>query len=454
MDKTKCFFFYDLETSGLSSREDRIMQFAGIRTDLELNPISEPVNILLKLPDDTLPAPEAVAVTKITPQMTQENGLSEAEFCRYVQEEIFIPGTCILGFNSVRFDDEFMRHLFWRNFYDPYEWQWKEGRSRWDILDLVRMTRALRPEGINWPTQEREVDGEIVEVKTNRLELITKLNKIEHEHAHDALADVYATVAVAKLIKEKQPELFNFLFKMRSKRLVQRMVNLESPAPFVYTCGRYENRYEKTTVAFPFAPGRNGNVLVYDLRYEPGSEEAKFKELCYNRCPAVAPLGVLEKDDGWAKIGLDKATIEKNLKELLKRPEAVEKMCTEHAERPEFPPAVDPESALYDGFVDGKDRNLCKIVRAADKNALADFHPDFRDERLEPLLLHYKARNFSESLSEGEQQEWEKYRLERLKRQVDSFGKQIEEISKRPGVDPFIVEELLLWYQSVVGMGY
>ncbi|MDO4889604.1 MAG: exodeoxyribonuclease I [Candidatus Saccharibacteria bacterium] len=454
MDETKCFFFYDLETSGLNPREDRIMQFAGIRTDLDLNPVAEPVNILLKLPDDTLPSPGAIAVTKITPQMTQQDGLTEAEFCHYVTDEIFIPGTCALGFNSVRFDDEFMRHLFWRNFYDPYEWQWKDGRSRWDILDLVRLTRALRPEGINWPTQQKEIRGETVEVKTNRLELITKLNNIEHEHAHDALADVYATVAVAKLIKEKQPELFDFLFKMRNKRMVQKLVNLENPAPFVYTCGRYSGEYDKTTVAFPLAPSKNGNVLVYDLRQEPSDEISypTIKELYYNRCPAVAPLGVLDKDSGWEKIGLDKEAIEKNLKELLKHPEIAEKAREENENRPEFPEAIDPESALYDGFLDDGDRSLCGLVRAADKNALTDLHPDFTDDRLEPLLLHYKAKNFPGTLSEDEQKKWEGYRLERLKRQAGPFEKQLEEISGK--TDPFIVEELLLWYQSLAGTDY
>ncbi len=173
------FFFYDLETSGLDPRQDRIMQFAGRRTDLDLNPIGDPVNLLVKLGEDTLPSPYAIMVTKITPQSTTLDGLTEAEFCKYVSEEIFTENTIAIGYNSVRFDDEFMRHTFWRNFYDAYEWQWRDGRSRWDMLDVVRLTRALRPEGINWPVTE---DGHA----TNRLELITKLNGISHEAAHDA----------------------------------------------------------------------------------------------------------------------------------------------------------------------------------------------------------------------------------------------------------------------------
>ena len=162
------FFFYDLETSGLSSSDDRIMQFAGQRTNLNLEEIGEPVNLLVKLANDTLPSPSAILTTKITPQSTQQDGISEPELSKFLSEQVFTPETIILGFNSVRFDDKFIQHLFWRNFYDPYEWQWKDGRSRWDMLDVVRMTRALRPEGINWPVTE---EGK----PTNRLRRLDSL---------------------------------------------------------------------------------------------------------------------------------------------------------------------------------------------------------------------------------------------------------------------------------------
>ena len=147
----KTFFFYDLETSGLSARDARIMQFAGIRTDMDLNPIGESVNVLVKLNDDTIPSPEAIMVTGITPQQTLADGITEAELSRMLIDEVFTPDTIAVGFNNIRFDDEFIRHLFWRNFHDPYEWSWRDGRSRWDLLDVVRMTRALRPNGIEWP---------------------------------------------------------------------------------------------------------------------------------------------------------------------------------------------------------------------------------------------------------------------------------------------------------------
>ena len=361
------FFFYDLETSGLNPREDRIMQFAGQRTDMNLNSIGDPVNLLVKLDDDTLPSPDAIMVTKITPQQTKSDGLSEREFCRYVMDEIFTPGTIATGYNSVRFDDEFMRAIFWRNFFDPYEWQWRDGRSRWDLLDVVRLTRALRPEGINWPFQKKtkksanntdspadksadepnttdEQDDDLI--ATNRLELITKLNGIEHAHAHDALSDVEALISVTRLIREKQPKLFEYLFNIRDKRHVSQLVNLKKPQPFVYASGRYSGKFNKTTIAYPLTEGRNNTILVYDLRYSPertmkelDKKHAYFpavKEFSANKCPAVAPLGVMSVGDGWQRIGLDEETVNKNLESLLKHPEMVEDI--HNAPEPKFEP--------------------------------------------------------------------------------------------------------------------
>ncbi|MBO4855614.1 exodeoxyribonuclease I [Candidatus Saccharibacteria bacterium] len=451
MSPEQTFFFYDLETSGLNPREDRLMQFAGIRTDMNLKQIGEPINVLVKLSEDTLPSPYAIMVTKITPQSTLTDGFTEAEFCKYVMDEIFTPGTIAIGYNSVRFDDEFMRHTFWRNFYDPYEWQWKDNRSKWDLLDVVRMTRALRPEGINWPVTP---EGKA----TNRLELITKENNISHEHAHDALSDVEALISVTRLIKEKQPQLYDWLFKMRDKKAVQKLVNLDKPTPFVYSSGRYSSEFEKTTVVYPIAPAKNGNVLVFDLRQnldellkqEGPTFFPTVKEMKYNHCPAVAPLGVLEQGDGWGKIQLTKAQVEANLKSLLAHPDFIEKMRTENEEREEFPPAIDPESALYDGFLDNTDRTRCDAVRRATMNELADFHPDFHDPRLPDLLLHYKARNFAETLSESEHKKWEEYRIGRIKTHQNSYIKAIQEIAAQPNSDSYILEELQLWYQSLL----
>lgn len=467
---SQTFFFYDLETSGLNPRQDRIMQFAGQRTTLDLEPIGEPYNILVKLNDDTLPAPDALIVTGITPQQTLADGYIEAEFARLLMEEIFTPDTVTVGFNSIRFDDEFIRNLFWRTFNDPYEWAWRDGRSRWDLLDVVRMTRALRPEGIEWPV----VDGKAV----NKLELITKQNGIDHFKAHDALSDVEALIAVTKLIKNKQPQLYAHLFSVKDKRKVLELVNLEDKKPFVYVSGRYDAEFEKATVAFPLTSGRNGNVIVYDLRYDPtpllrlstkelaksmyatweerqkeGFIKLPVKELQYNRAPAIAPVGVLEREDGWKKIGLDVATIEKHRDTLLSYPAFAENVRSLYESRPEFAKDPDPEAQLYDGFVPDVDKLRIEKVRHADINALADMHPEFTDERLNGLLLHYKARNFPQSLAEDEAIEWEKWRAERITKQLPGFVSRLQELAKKYGDDDgksYLLQEMQLWAESIV----
>lgn len=445
--------FYDLETSGLNPRSDRIMQFAAQRTDLDLNPLEDPINLLVKLNDDTLPSPEAILVTGITPQQTQTEGLTETEFTRQATQELFTPGTIAIGYNSVRFDDEFMRHTLWRNFYDPYEWQWKDHRSRWDLLDVVRLTRALRPEGINWPVDKT---GKA----TNSLEKITKLNGISHQSAHDALSDVNALIEVTRLVKTTQPKLYDYLFKMRDKKAVQKLINLENPQPFVYASGRLATEHHKTSVFYPLAPAPNGNILVFDLRHDLNEiqkdEELKarnffpiVKELRYNHCPAVAPLGVLEQNDAWAKIHLTKAEVEAHLGTLLQNPTFAEQMRTAQEEKStSYPVAADPESALYDGFLDNPDRVRCEAVRNAKSNDLADFHPDFADPRLPKLLNHYKARNFPQTLTPDEQAEWESYRQHRLAMQTPIFHQSLENAIAR-GADDFLITELRLWAESI-----
>lgn len=476
----KTFFFYDLETSGFNPREDRIMQFAGQRTDINLNKIGEPINILIKLNDDVLPSPNALMVTKISPQKTVEEGYTEAEFAKMAFNDFFTPDTIAVGYNSVRFDDEHMRYLFWRNFYDAYVWQWKDNRSKWDLLDVVRMVRALRPEGINWPFIEND-KGE--KIAANKLELLTKENGIRHENAHDAMSDVDGLIDVARLLKEKQPKMFDYLLKMRSKNEIKNLVNLENPAPFVYSSGRYSAEFEKTTVAFPVASAPNKNVLVWDLRVSPeefvdwnedeifanitaSAEEyakADFKKipvkiLNYGKCPSVAPFGVLTEENK-SRLRIVDSDIRKNIETLSKNPHLSENLRSAFERRADFYSEgrqenndSQPEARLYDGFINDNDR--AKIMQIQNKTTkdLADFHPEFTDERLDDLLIHYKARSFPRSLNSSEKESWLKYRRDNLQKMLPRFLAEIEEVSKRKlsKDQEFVFEELKLWLDNVM----
>lgn len=477
----KTFFFYDLETSGFSPQNDRIMQFAGQRTDENLNRIGEPINILVRLNDDVLPSPSALMVTKISPQKTVEEGYTEAEFSKMLVEEYFTPDTVIVGYNNVRFDDVHIQHLLWRNFYPPYDWQWKDGRSRWDLLDVVRMIRALRPEGINWPFIINEETGE--KFAANKLELLTKENGILHENAHDAMSDVDGLIDVARLLKEKQPQIFDYLFKIRSKNEVQKLVNLENPKPFVYTFGRFKVEFEKTTVAFPIAPAKNQNVIVWDLRFSPEKfidwsedqilenitadfetrssddfEPVAAKILQYNKCPAVAPMGVLTDEDQ-QRLKINLAEIQKNLDILRNNPHFAENLRSAFERRSEVfqnkssAEKTAPEARLFEGFVSRSDDIKIEAVRNSTDRELADFHPDFADERLTDLLLHYKARNFPKSLSSQEKELWEEYRVENLQKMMPNFMKEFQEIANNQNLnsqEEYILEEIKLWLENIL----
>lgn len=466
---TATYFFYDLETTGLDPREDRVMQFAGQRTDMDFNPIGEPYNLLVALNDDTLPSPYALMVTGVTPQETVADGYTEAQFAKIFIEEIATPDTIILGYNSIRFDDEFMRALLWRNYYDPYEWTWKDGRSRWDMLDVVRMTRALRPEGIKWPT----VDGKPV----NKLELLSAENGLDHAKAHDALSDVGALIGVTKLIAEKQPQLFDYLLKMRDKKAIHALVNLDEQKPFVYASGRYDVEFNKATVALPIAEADYGNVFVYDLRYNPtawlamserelaeilftpyaerGDDYQKLpvKKLQYNRAPAVAPVGVLEQADGWSKLQLDMATVEKHRKLLLAHPDFAQRVAQVLLKRPDFPAAADAESQLYDGFVSDRDKLRSEVLRNADEKELKAYKPEFDDARLMEMFPRYKARNFSRIATADELGAYEQWRAARLTARAPKFLQDLQTVSKQADLSDhqqYVCEELKLWLESIM----
>lgn len=462
------FLFYDLETTGLKSRTGRIMQFAAQRTNLNLELLGEPFNIIVKLTDEILPNPYAILTTGITPQQTVRNGVTEAEFAKIVHEEAFTPNTIAIGFNTVRFDDEFMRNCFYRNFYDPYEYAWKDGRSRWDLLDVVRMTRALRPDGINWPVSE---DGKPV----NRLELITKLNGIEHEHAHDALSDVIASIEVAKLLKSKQPDLFAYLFKLKDKKEVKKVVDPDRADPFVYSSGRLGSAYDFTSVCVPIStPDSFGRVVVYNLRYDPADYEGMdaaalrsliyakpevrkaddfkpfpAKILVYNKCPAVAPLGVLRHEDQ-ERIQLDMDTIQRHLKALLGS--KIKAVIAESLQNEkDYPPATDVDESIYEGFFGANDRLMIDKVRNATPETIGKMVPNFADQRLDELFFRYKARNMPDVLTPDDAQKWEEYRVKRLTNDFPEFAKTLEQLSANATPrDLMILEDLQLWAQSIM----
>ena len=426
---TTSIFWHDYETTGINPRCDRPLQVAGVRTDLELNEIDQPINLYCRPSDDILPHPAACLVTGITPEQLANQGLCEAEFMTRVHQQLMRPGTCGAGYNTLRFDDEVTRYSLYRNFFDPYAREWQGGNSRWDLIDVVRTAYALRPEGIVWPQQ----DGRT----SLRLELLSQANGIDHGHAHEALSDVRATIALARLIRQKQPKLYEWLFQLRSKQKVMDQVQLLQP--LVHISGRFSAARHYLGVVLPLAwhPRNRNALIVCDLHQETlpllresaevlrerlytrhdqlleGQLPVPLKLVQINRCPVVAPLSVLRPADQ-QRLGIDLALLQSRADQLINQRAHWEGKLEPIYGSEHFAAVEDPEQQLYEGFIGDRDRRLCEQVRTLDPAQLSHGHWMFDDQRLPELLFRYRARNFPETLNSEERQRWYGFCQQRL----------------------------------------
>lgn len=446
----KTLYWHDYETFGIDPRYDRPSQFAGIRTDEELNIIGEPLMVYCKPADDFLPQPQACLVTGITPQEAAEKGVTEAEFIRLIHQELSADDTCGVGYNSIRFDDEFTRFILYRNFYDAYAREWQNGCSRWDIIDMARLTRALRPEGINWPDRE---DGK----PSFRLEALTAANNIEHQGAHDALVDVYATIAFAKLIKTAQPKLYDYVYQHRQKQAVSPLLNLHDRQPVIHVSRMYPSEYCGTALVVPLAkdPNNSNGIIVYDLRHDPsafinedadtlrewlftptkdlpeGVTRPALKTLHINKCPVIVPENTLN-DAAAERLQIDRELHQQHLQQLNAAGDLTAKINAIFT-KPDYGSTDDPDASLYGGgFFSGSDKQKMALIRSTAPQDLAELSLPFDDPRLDEMLFRYRARNWPENLNSDEQIQWQAYCQQRLTETEQSailtFERYFEEI--------------------------
>ncbi len=438
MNSEQTFLWHDYETFGAYPQLDRPAQFAAIRTNASLEPIGEPINWYCQPARDVLPHPIACLITGITPQEALKKGLIEAEFAAKIHAEMMEPGTCGAGYNSIHFDDEFSRNLFYRNFYDPYEREYKNGNSRWDLIDLARMCYALRPAGIAWPEHE---PGK----PSFKLEHLSAANHIEHMGAHEALSDVMATIGLAQLIRSRQPRLFEWALKMRDQHYLMQMLNPASPQTLLHTSSRIPATRGCTTLILPLSiyPDQKKSVIVYDLMTDPepllgldagdisdrlftpacdlpeGVERIPLKAIRTNHVPMVAPASTLKNVD-CKRIGLDPERCFDNAEKLMRVLPQIRNKVME-VFKP-YPPGTgtDPDHMIYSGgFFSGQDRRLMDKIRSTTPDSLAQLSWPFKDSRLEEMLFRYRARNYPDTLSLDESRLWQMQKLERLERPAD-----------------------------------
>ncbi|MEW6370411.1 MAG: exodeoxyribonuclease I [Pseudomonadota bacterium] len=455
---THTFLWHDYETFGAQPRRDRPAQFAAIRTDAELNEIGEPVMLYCQPASDYLPDPQSCLITGITPQDCLERGVPEHEFARQVEAAFSEPGTIGVGYNTIRFDDEVTRFLFWRNLIDPYAREWQNNCGRWDLLDVVRMAYALRPDGIEWP---RHPDGR----PSFRLEDLSAANGLAHEAAHDALSDVRATIALARLIRGKQPKLFDFCLELRRKdRVAQEMGLHLDPSmrqPFLHVSGMFPAEQGCLGLVWPLAqhPSNKNEILVWDCRHDPselftmdvetirlrmftrsselpeGVTRLPIKSVHLNKSPMlVGNLKTLSVTMA-QRWGIDVAQHHAHAQLAARGPD-MKAVWAEVFQKPAATNDTDVDEDLYGGFVSNGDRRKLESLRFEPPERLAGMRPSFEDERLADLLFRYRARNFPHTLNEAEMQQWEEHRAARLfdgagnARTVDQLFGEIDALSE------------------------
>jgi len=468
--------WHDYETWGVNPRRDRPAQFAAIRTNLNLEIIEDPIEIFCQPSHDFIPHPEAVLVTNITPQRAMAEGVPEATFFQQINAAFSKVGTCGVGYNSIRFDDEVTRFGFYRNFIDPYAREWQNGNSRWDILDLVRMTYALRPEGMTWPLRE-----DATKLASFRLEHLTAANGIEHAGAHDALIDVKATIEIARLIKKTQPRLFDFYFSLRQKAKAATLLKVHSPKIVLHVSGMFSAELGCISPIYPLMqhPVNKNEIICFDLRqdpklllslnaeemavnlYTPNKERAEddirvaLKGIHLNKSPALAPVKTLSTEQA-LKWQINWQQIEAHKQKLVADHTLLPRLQQMYQAKRDFA-ETDVDSALYNGFINPTDRKICNHIINMSAEALADFNPPFSDSRLQTLFSRYRARNWPDTLNINEQREWQEFCHARLMDgeygstlTVDEFNHVLDEISQREltSEQKKLMQTLVAWVQG------
>jgi len=467
------FLFYDLETFGQDPRRTRVAQFAAIRTDADLNMVDEPVSFYVKPADDLLPSPIATLITGITPQHAQAEGVSEAEAFARINDLMARPGTCTLGYNTLRFDDEFVRHGLFRNFFDPYEREWRNGNSRWDLLDMLRLVHALRPDGIAWPQRE---DG----ATSFKLEHLALANDVRQGDAHEALSDVHATIGMARLFKQAQPRLWDYALKLRDKRFVGSLLDVDALQPVLHISMRYPAQRMCAAPVMPIArhPYINNRVIALDLEGDidgllalpaetlaarlytraadlaEGEQRVPLKEVHLNKVPALVAWNHLRPADH-ARLGIDVALVEANAARVREAgPALVEKVRQVYGgER--VATVSDVDASLYDGFLADGDKALMTRLRTSPPAELAGFAERLKDPRMPELLFRYRARNHPQTLDAGERGRWNDYRRQRLlgdaglgEQTLPDFRAQLDTLALEHAADPAklaLLQQLREW---------
>ena len=304
------YLWYDLETTGLNPALDQIVQVAMIRTDAKLNLKGGDLGFDVKLRPDVIPSPHAFAVHRIPVGRLMGSGaVTELEAAHLMRRELLSDSgsvaVTLAGYNNIRFDDVFLRNLFYRNLRDPYEHEWRSGNARMDIYRGIQLVRALAPEALKWPEPREDGSAGLT------LERMAAANGVALEHAHDAGSDTRATLGLARAILDGgvacgKPWLWDYLVKMCEKSAIKSVA--VSREPFWAVDSMLVGRPNHCALALPLTLDRDDSNAMWclDLQSDIGRLEAMTPaELRDQLRRSAADRGVNDERPGVFRVRLN-----------------------------------------------------------------------------------------------------------------------------------------------------
>ena len=471
------FLWHDYETFGsigrpwdrpgsVAPRRARPSQFAAIRTTMDLEEIDEPINFNCKPSMEEPPSVDACLVTGICPQDTLEGGLSERAFYEKVRAQ-FTRGTCGVGWNSFGYDDEVTRFGFWRNLMIPvYDREWRDGRSRWDLLPVFRLALASRPESINWPER---AEGGI----SMRLEDLAPANGVDEHDAHDALGDVRATIHLARVFRKAAPKLWDHARMMNSHHEAAAVFDHAEEPLLLSEWWLGMDRNYGTVVAPVLA--RQKQRVVIDLHGDPaelldlsasevhhrmfhrekGTPRLPVQTVRLNQSPMAVTCRVLQSDEAWERLGLDKEVCRDRWRFIQEHRNELGDRLGEVLGEPPDAPDQDVEERLYGGFP--ADWEVSEVIQARDSGPDAIRHAEHRvqDDRLAELLFRFLAREHPDALTDAEQERWAQHLQERISAPGTSGVPRVQEAldrieeCRREGRDAETLDKVEIWTREL-----
>lgn len=402
--------FYDTETTGTETYFDQILQFAAIKTDVDLNVIDR-FEIRCRILPHVVPAPGALRVTGVTPtQLINPSLPSHYEMVRAIRSKLLSWSPAMfLGWNTIDFDEDLIRQALYKTLHNPYLTN-RDGNSRSDVMRMAQACSLTAPFALTFPLGD---GGK----KIFKLDRFAPSNGFSHEQAHDAMGDVEATIFLAKLLMEKAPDVWSSFMRFSTKAAVVDYINEERV--FCFSDFYFGNPFSYATTVLGQNKGNPAEWYIYDLSIDPTSllslTDSKLKsrlaaspkvvrKLKSNGVPMLLPFE--DAPDICKGRNLGFKALEQRADMLRTGSEACERLVSAFESlKIEYPVSPHVEKQIYNGFIDQADEKLMNEFHEVEWSKRHAIVEKFQDTRLRTIgkrLIHLERPDLLEDSARRE----------------------------------------------------